>query len=389
MRSCSSASWARARPAPRARSRPSWASSRSTPTASSSASWGRRSRPSSTARARPPSASARRRRCCGCWSAPPGPVLALGGGALGSERVREALGAHTVVHLEVTPDDAWHRASGRGRPLARDRVRFDQLHADRAAVYAAAAHATLPPSGRDAVRRALPALLALAAAPAGTRMVWASSESGEYPVFLGRGLLAAGFLFPDDGRRFVVSDEHVARHHVVDGEQRILIVPGEEHKTIHGAEFVLRRLAQAGAERGDLVVAVGGGVVGDLAGFCAADLPARDAPRAGADDARGPGRLRLRRQDRRRPARGQELRRRLPPARGGDLRSGGARHAAVRGAGRRLRRGRQDGADRRRAAVGAGAPGRRRSTRRSSSAACARSSRRSPRTSATAVGARC
>ena len=33
---------------------------------------------------------------------------------------------------------------------------------------------------------------------------------------------------------------------------------------------MLRALAQAGAERGDLVVAVGGGVVGDLAGFCAA-----------------------------------------------------------------------------------------------------------------------
>ena len=30
------------------------------------------------------------------------------------------------------------------------------------------------------------------------------------------------------------------------------------------------RSPQAGAERGDIVVAVGGGVVGDLAGFCAA-----------------------------------------------------------------------------------------------------------------------
>jgi shikimate kinase / 3-dehydroquinate synthase len=33
---------------------------------------------------------------------------------------------------------------------------------------------------------------------------------------------------------------------------------------------VLRHLAQAGAERGDLLVALGGGVVGDLTGFCAA-----------------------------------------------------------------------------------------------------------------------
>src|SRR5687767_10098082 len=39
---------------------------------------------------------------------------------------------------------------------------------------------------------------------------------------------------------------------------------------MHGAEMVLRELAESNAERGDLVVAVGGGVVGDLAGFCAA-----------------------------------------------------------------------------------------------------------------------
>ena len=48
------------------------------------------------------------------------------------------------------------------------------------------------------------------------------------------------------------------------------IEPGEERKTLAAAEDVLRGLARAGAERGDLVVAVGGGVVGDLAGFCAA-----------------------------------------------------------------------------------------------------------------------
>ena len=82
--------------------------------------------------------------------------------------------------------------------------------------------------------------------------------------------MAGGFFPPLEGRRFVVTDEHVERHHRVAGEARICVAAGEEHKTIHGAEFVLRGLAQAGAERGDLVVAVGGGVVGDLAGFCAA-----------------------------------------------------------------------------------------------------------------------
>jgi shikimate kinase/3-dehydroquinate synthase len=198
------------------------------------------------------------------------PVVALGGGALGSEHVREALVQHTVVHLEVEPDEAWRRASGKGRPLARDRGRFAQLHGDRDAVYESVADAVLPPGDRDTLRRALPALRALESAPAGTRLVWASAASGEYPVFLAHGLIEAGFFYPGDGRRLVVTDENVVRVRPVEGDERIVVVPGEDHKSIHAAEFVLRGLAQAGAERGDIVVAVGGGVVGDLAGFSAA-----------------------------------------------------------------------------------------------------------------------
>ena len=199
-----------------------------------------------------------------------GGVLALGGGATGSQRVREALRRHTVVHLDVDPEDAWLRASGQERPLARDRASFDQMHGDRRAVYESVADALLPPIDREAVRDALPALLALPGAPQGTRLVWAATGSGDYPVFFGRGLIASGFFPPLEGRRFVVTDENVDRHHRLDCEERIVTMPGEEHKNIHCAEFVLRGLAQAGAERGDLVVAVGGGVVGDLAGFCAA-----------------------------------------------------------------------------------------------------------------------
>ena len=197
-------------------------------------------------------------------------VIALGGGALGSERVRAALVPHTVVHLEVDPGEAWRRASGKGRPLARDQGRFAQLHGDRVALYESVADAVLPPGDRDALRRALPALRALDSAPPGTRLVWASAASGEYPVFLGRGLIGASFVHPADGRRLVVTDENVARAQPFEGDHRVVVMPGEEHKSIHGAEFALRALAQAGAERGDIVVAVGGGVVGDLAGFCAA-----------------------------------------------------------------------------------------------------------------------
>ena len=210
----------------------------------------------------------------GLLARPDARVVALGGWSVGSERVREALRDHLVVHLEVEPDDAWHRSSGKGRPLARDRVRFEELHGDRAPVYEALADAVLPAGDRGAVRRALPALLALRGELAGgrrARLVWASSASGDYPVFFGRGLLAAGVRFPPEGRRFVVTDELVARHHRLAGDWAPLAIPaGEAEKTVTRAEAVLRAMARDGVTRGDLVVALGGGVVGDLAGFCAA-----------------------------------------------------------------------------------------------------------------------
>jgi shikimate kinase/3-dehydroquinate synthase len=197
-------------------------------------------------------------------------VIALGGGAVQSERVRDALARHTVVHLEVDPQDAWRRASGKGRPLARDRDRFAQLQRDRLPLYESVADAIVPPADRDVLRRSLPFLRALPQAPSGTRLVWAGAESGDYPVYLGHGLIEAGFFPPLGGRRFIVTDENVARLQRVQGSDRVVLRAGEEHKTLAEAEHVLRSLAQAGAERGDLVVAVGGGVVGDLAGLSAA-----------------------------------------------------------------------------------------------------------------------
>ena len=197
-------------------------------------------------------------------------VIALGGGAVQSERVREALGAHTVVHLEVEPENAWRRASGRGRPLARDRARFAQLQSDRVTLYESVADVVMPPGDRDALRRALPFLTALPDAPSGTRLVWATAESGDYPVFLGRGLIESRFFPPLAGRRHVVTDENVAALQRVEGDHRVLLPGGEENKTLSAAEQVLRFLARAGAERSDLVVAVGGGMVGDIAGFSAA-----------------------------------------------------------------------------------------------------------------------
>jgi shikimate kinase/3-dehydroquinate synthase len=208
---------------------------------------------------------------CELLDAPPSPVIALGGGAVGSERVRESLARHTVVLLDVDAETAWQRAGGR-RPLARDRSRFEALHAERLPLYERLADAVLPSSHRDVVRRALPALLGLREAPPATRLLWATSDSGDYPVYVGDGLSEHGF-WPVAGRRFLITDAAVgglyaARVAPVHADLRV--PAGEQSKTLPHAETLLRGLARAGMDHDDHVVALGGGVVGDLAGFCAA-----------------------------------------------------------------------------------------------------------------------
>jgi 3-dehydroquinate synthase len=199
-----------------------------------------------------------------------GDVIALGGGAILSERTREALARHVAILLEVEPDEAWRRASGKGRPLARDPDAFARRYAERDALYRSVAQAVLPSADRRVARRALPHLRSLAP---GVRLLWAHAASGEYPVLVGAGATEAD-PWPATGRRYLITDETVGALHggrVGHGAAAsTAIAPGEQHKTLACVERVQRELAAAGATRSDHVVALGGGVVGDVAGFCAA-----------------------------------------------------------------------------------------------------------------------
>jgi 3-dehydroquinate synthase len=50
----------------------------------------------------------------------------------------------------------------------------------------------------------------------------------------------------------------------------LFLEPGERHKTLASVEKLLRQMAEAGADRGSLLIAFGGGIVGDVGGFLAA-----------------------------------------------------------------------------------------------------------------------
>ncbi len=206
-----------------------------------------------------------------------GGVVALGGGALGSERIREALTGCVTVLCRVREEVAWERARGSGRPLAVDREAFRHLYAERTPVYEAAADVVLPRGGDETPAVAAPWIAALRDRP-GLRIAWARAGSAEYPVAVGPGaaeLLAGGGGLREliGARLFPIADPAALAGGVRPpggAEPAIEFAGGEQQKTLAGAGEVLEAMAAAGIRRDDAVAAIGGGVVGDLAGFCAA-----------------------------------------------------------------------------------------------------------------------
>ncbi|HVY99821.1 MAG TPA: 3-dehydroquinate synthase [Dongiaceae bacterium] len=105
-----------------------------------------------------------------------------------------------------------------------------------------------------------------------------------YEILIGRGLIAdAGrHIAPvlKQRRAVVVTDENVARHHLEALErslqaadiafESIVLPPGEETKSFAGLEDLVNRILDSGIERSTTLVALGGGVIGDLTGFAAA-----------------------------------------------------------------------------------------------------------------------
>ena len=178
-------------------------------------------------------------------------VVALGGGAVLSERTRNDLAARAfTVLLDVDPDVAWKRVAGSDRPLAQEPEEFHALHRDRQPVYEAVAdaHAADP----DAV------LLAAAGVHVGTGAIDELEE-----------------LVPGDGPAELVADAHVAGIHgirvqVALGARDVAqheVPPGEAAKTPAVLERLWRSLAIG---RDGCLVALGGGSTTDVAGFAAA-----------------------------------------------------------------------------------------------------------------------
>ena len=214
-------------------------------------------------------------------------VLAFGGGAFIDPETRAVVREEAVsVWLRCTLPVLIRRVAGRNhRPMLHggDPAEIMQrLMNQRYPVYAEAdviVDCTDEPPDTT-TGQVLDALVAWRA----PRRLTVSLPSTSYDVVIGDGLLrrAGAFLAPRlaQKRAVIVTDETVAALHLPTLRQglaetaieatEIVVPPGEASKSLDSYVDVLNRLLDARVERRTAVIALGGGVVGDLAGFAAA-----------------------------------------------------------------------------------------------------------------------
>lgn len=107
-----------------------------------------------------------------------------------------------------------------------------------------------------------------------------STPQREYDAIVERGCLsrAAEFIPPRAGISFVVTTADVWQLHgaalaqtLADRPHHVLFFPGgEPNKRMASVETLAEQMVEAGGDRSSIVIAFGGGIVGDLAGFLAA-----------------------------------------------------------------------------------------------------------------------
>ncbi len=244
-------------------------------------------------------------------------VISTGGGIIMDERNRAVMEANGVVALlEARPETILQRLSEQqardddvaARPMLEaadieDRVR--SLKALRQFNYTLA-HWTVhtdfltPEDAAAEVVRGFEMVNArLQAQPAAQdssdMAARVRTSSGDYPLWVGWDVIeeigARVRSAMDPPAAYIISDNYVqtqarraqrSMESVGIPTHLFFIPPGEQSKTLETAQHIYHWLASLKAERGHLILAVGGGVVGDLAGFVAATflrgIPYAQAP---------------------------------------------------------------------------------------------------------------
>ncbi|NPV71132.1 MAG: 3-dehydroquinate synthase [Firmicutes bacterium] len=224
-------------------------------------------------------------------------VIAVGGGAVQNPQTREVVKKHcTVAFLAARPETILARVENGERPMLsgypqpeEKLARVIDLLNQRTPAYLETADMTVDTEpGLDFVVSEIMSKLAQespAQAPTAVKAAGVDTPSGRYSIRIGSGLIASPSRLiaescVDSRRVFVVSNPLVSELWLNDVEtdlrdsgytvETALIGDGEVHKSIQSAHRLYDLLDESGHDRSTVVLALGGGVVGDLAGFVAA-----------------------------------------------------------------------------------------------------------------------
>lgn len=214
-----------------------------------------------------------------------GLLIATGGGALLDQQLRQTMAdSGLLICLDATPQALHQRLqSSVDRPLLQGASRAQRLlilWQQRRPIYAQIPHHI------DTTNLTLPQVVekVLALAQADPRVFPVNTPQGAYQVqvLLGAGDFLGDLLRAHDisQRILVVSDEQVWPLHGRDLLQQLsrmgfipttaLVPVGERFKTLDTVRFLYDRCVDAGLDRRSAIIALGGGVVTDMAGFVAA-----------------------------------------------------------------------------------------------------------------------
>lgn len=196
-------------------------------------------------------------------------VIAPGASVVDAPTARDAMrSSATVVYLAASDATLVSRVGeGAGRPLAADAAAdLVALNDSRRARYEDVADVVIN------VDDASPAEIAAEVARELCREVTVSLDSRSYPVIIGPGVRSRlAQVLPVGVRRAVIVTQENIGIEVDPGvpSMTIMIGDGESAKSISTIERLCREFASYGLTRADVVIAVGGGVVTDAAGFAA------------------------------------------------------------------------------------------------------------------------
>jgi shikimate kinase / 3-dehydroquinate synthase len=213
-------------------------------------------------------------------------VIALGGGAVEDPRTRALLRNARVIYLRVDYHEAMSRVQGdEYRPMLH-RPDLDQVYKRRLPVYEDLSVLTIDTDGRrpDAIaREVLAELTRLPTLPPNSSSVFVTPVGGTYYAHVGPGL--TGHVdsllpaLPEVERGMIIEageDEGVAAR-VAEGfaaagigVHRVALPDTQASKTFASAEYLADAFADHAMHRDDLVIAVGGEAICDIAGFVAA-----------------------------------------------------------------------------------------------------------------------